>query len=66
MHQGDDATGGTGAFRARMIAQVEQIELYRLAVMREQGRSLSRDQAAREWIARYAGDFARDEDREHC
>ena len=59
-HNGDDTAGA--AFKERMVAQVEQIELYRLAVMREEGRCLSRDQAAIEWIRHYADAFARDHD----
>ncbi|MFV8819351.1 hypothetical protein [Haliea sp. E17] len=44
-------------FLARMRAQCEQIEAYRLNVLRREGRKLTLDQAAREWIERYAQDF---------
>lgn len=46
------------AFLARMQAQCEQIEAYRLDVLRRERRELSLDQAAREWIARYAESFS--------
>ena len=45
------------AFRRRMEAQCESIERYRQRVEREQHRSLSRDEAAMEWIERYADSF---------
>ncbi len=48
------------AFLARMQAQCEQIEAYRLDVLRREGRKLTLDQAAREWIERYARDFSSD------
>lgn len=47
-------------FRARMESQCREIDLYRHAVMRASGRILSRDEAALEWIARYAAEFDRD------
>lgn len=43
---------------ARMRAQCKQIEQYRITVMRDQGRRLSVDEAALEWIANYAEEFA--------
>ncbi len=46
------------AFLTRMQAQCEQIEAYRLEVLRREGRKLNLDQAAREWIARYAQDYS--------
>lgn len=45
------------AFRARMVAQLCAIEDYRCAVLRTEGRELSMDQAAAEWIERHAADF---------
>ncbi|MEH6582451.1 MAG: hypothetical protein V7754_10995 [Halioglobus sp.] len=45
-------------FRQRMEAQCGQIERYRLAVKRHEGRCLSSDEAAREWIERFAEAFA--------
>lgn len=46
------------AFKARMVAQFCQIEDYRLEVREREGRVLSSEEAAREWIVRYAEDFA--------
>lgn len=48
---------GEEAFRLRMQAQCDQIDQYRLRVLREQQRRLSRDEAALEWIERYADSF---------
>ena len=45
------------AFRLRMIEQVCHIEHYRKEVLRCEGRELSAQEAAGEWIAKYAGDF---------
>ena len=44
-------------FRLRMIEQICHIEHYRKEVMLTEGRELSTNQAAKEWISRYAGDF---------
>lgn len=44
-------------FRLRMIEQVCHIEHYRKEVARVEGRELDTQQAANEWISRYAGDF---------
>ena len=44
-------------FRLRMIEQVCHIEHYRKEVMLREGRELSVQEAAREWISKYAGDF---------
>ena len=44
-------------FLARMEAQCHQIERYRLDVLHNEGRELSRDEAALEWIERYAEGF---------
>lgn len=44
------------AFRARMVEQVCAIEQYRRQVAAE-GRSLTREAAAREWIERYGSRF---------
>lgn len=45
-------------FRARMQAQCDAIEAYRLQVIRSEHRALSLEQAAQEWIARYAKGFS--------
>ncbi|MDJ0779695.1 MAG: PilZ domain-containing protein [Gammaproteobacteria bacterium] len=48
---------GRDAYRLRMIEQICHIEHYRNEVARTEGRELSSQDAAREWIARFAGDF---------
>ncbi|CAK0779929.1 PilZ domain-containing protein [Gammaproteobacteria bacterium] len=45
------------AFRARMVEQVCHIEQYRQKVLRTEGRCLNGDEAAQEWISRYAAQF---------
>lgn len=47
------------AFRVRMVEQVCQIEEYRRAVLAREGRTLDSEQAALEWIGKYAADFPR-------
>jgi 16S rRNA pseudouridine516 synthase len=44
-------------FTVRMVEQLCHIEAYRERVLREEGRALSSEAAAEEWIARYATDF---------
>lgn len=44
-------------FRLRMIEQICHIEHYRKEVERIEGRELSADETAKEWISRYASDF---------
>lgn len=44
-------------FRARMVEQLCHIEHYRQQVLEEEGRELSGEQAALEWIQRFAPDF---------
>lgn len=43
-----------------MSAQCEAIEQYHRHVLRDEGRQLSLEEAAREWIDRFAETFARD------
>jgi hypothetical protein len=45
------------AFRARMVEQVCHIEKYRLAILETQGRRLTFERAATEWISKYAAEF---------
>ena len=45
-------------FKARMVAQFCQIEDYRRELREREGRELSSDEAAREWIMLYAEEFA--------
>ena len=47
------------AYRARMVEQVCHIEQYRRQVWSREGRMLSVEAAAREWIERYAASFPR-------
>lgn len=44
-------------FRLRMIEQICHIEHYRREIERQQGRSMTTEEAAKEWISEYAGDF---------
>jgi hypothetical protein len=44
-----------------MEFQCFQIERYRWKARLDEGRVLSEDEAAREWIQRYAAEFARDQ-----
>jgi hypothetical protein len=45
------------AYLARMVEQICHIEDYRRSVWRREGRQLDPEQAAAEWIARYAAKF---------
>ena len=45
------------AFRSRMVQQVCSIENYRKEVLEQEGRKLSTQEAASEWIEKYAGRF---------
>ena len=45
------------AFRARMVEQLCYIENYQKAVKRIEGRVLSMEEAASEWIGKYAPQF---------
>lgn len=47
------------AFAARMAAQVSQIESYRRRVIQFEGRELSPEDAAREWVMEYAQRYPR-------
>lgn len=46
------------AFKARMVAQFCQIEDYRRDMADTEGRLLSSEEAAKEWIVQYAEEFA--------
>jgi len=48
------------AMRARMLEQLSHIYRYRQQQLQQQGRFISLDQAAHEWIARYAALFPAD------
>lgn len=45
------------AFRARMVEQICHIEEYKQAMLQLEHRSLTSQQAAREWIDKYAAQF---------
>ncbi len=45
------------SFRARMVEQVCHIEHYKSEVQEKEGRSISGEEAAKEWIRKYAKDF---------
>jgi c-di-GMP-binding flagellar brake protein YcgR len=49
------------AFRSRMVQQVCSIEKYRRDVHQQEGRALTPEEAATEWITRFAGRFPRSE-----
>jgi hypothetical protein len=49
-------------FLGRMEAQCCQIRRYRREILNKEGRHLSHDEAALEWIERHAESFARDHD----
>ena len=44
--------------RLRMIEQISQIESFRQDLEKREGRKLSSEQAAREWVRKYAGEFS--------
>lgn len=44
-------------FKARMVEQVCQIEHYKREILETEGRALTGEQAALEWIAAHAADF---------
>ena len=50
-------TDDESAFRARMVQQICHIEQYRRKIASEEGRQLSSEQAANEWISLFAADF---------
>lgn len=45
------------AFRLRMIEQICHIENYRQDVSRNEGRSLTSEEAASEWVIKHSADF---------
>lgn len=50
--------GAQDLFKARMVEQLSQIEHYRNQLWIEEGRIVDGEQAAAEWIARYAQEFS--------
>lgn len=49
--------GEQDVFSIRMVEQICQIELYRQRLIEQEGRELSPEEAAMEWIAMHAKDF---------
>jgi PilZ domain len=45
------------AFRVRMVEQICHIESYRREIAERDGRHLTSEEAAKEWISRYASSF---------
>ena len=54
---GVEFLGINDAFRGRMVEQVCYIEQYRKKVSEERGEEVSSEEAAVEWIKKYAADF---------
>ena len=50
-------TESSDGFRVRMIEQICHIEHYKAEVLATEGRQLDGEQAAREWIHKFADDF---------
>ena len=48
-------------YRARMVEQICQIEHYRKDIQHREGRIISAEKAAEEWIEKYASEFPRSE-----
>ena len=55
---GVNFTDAEEAFRSRMVQQVCQIERYKRSVFEKEGRVLDGEQAAQEWIEKYAREYA--------
>jgi len=56
---GVEFAGDSTSFTLRMVEQVCHIEHYRSEVARCEGRELTSEEAAQEWIEKYAKDFPR-------
>lgn len=50
------------AFQSRMVEQVCQIQHYKNALEADLGREVSAEEAAQEWIGRFAADFYQPDD----
>lgn len=60
--QCDEGIEGQDLFTVRMKAQCREVEQYRQSVLQNEGRYLTKDEAAAEWIEQFAESFARDND----
>ena len=58
-HVGVSFKDAKEAFTFRMVEQVCHIEHYKRRVLAEEGRELTGEEAANEWITKYAPDFPR-------
>ena len=54
---GIEYRGEEDVYRLRMVEQICHIEHYRNEIQLKEGRNISSEQAAREWIVKFAGDF---------
>ena len=54
---GIEYQGEEDVYRLRMVEQICHIEHYRNEILLREGRNISSEQAAREWIVKFAGDF---------
>lgn len=54
---GIEFRGEKDVFRLRMVEQICHIEHYRNEILIREGRNISSEQAAREWIVKFAGEF---------
>jgi Tfp pilus assembly protein PilZ len=54
---GIEYRGEKDVYRLRMVEQICHIEHYRKEIQISEGRNISSEQAAREWIIKFAGEF---------
>ena len=54
---GIEFRGEQDVYRLRMVEQICHIEHYRNVIRTREGRNISSEEAAREWIAKFAGEF---------
>lgn len=54
---GIEYRGEKDVYRLRMVEQICHIEHYRNEILIREGRNISSEQAAREWITKFAGEF---------
>jgi len=54
---GIEYQGEKDVYSLRMVEQICHIEHYRKEVQTREGRKISSEEAAREWIAKFAGEF---------
>ena len=54
---GIEYRGEQDVYRLRMVEQICHIEHYRNEIQFREGRNISIEEAAREWIVKFAGDF---------